>query len=70
MYLIGFIVLLGYILLKCLFYECIVGFLKVMVGYFILIVGFGGLVNNFWLILVGLKEWFNLDVMVIDFYFG
>lgn len=46
-YLIGFIVLLGYILLKCLFYECIVGFLKVMVGYFILIVGFGGLVNNF-----------------------
>ena len=68
-YLIGFIVLLGYILLKRPFYECIAGFLKATVGYFILTVGSGGLVNNFRPILVGLKERFNLDAMVTDPYF-
>lgn len=69
-YLIGFIVLLGYILLKRPLYECIAGFLKATVGYFILTVGSGGLVNNFRPILVGLKERFNLDAMVTDPYFG
>ena len=69
-YLIGFIVLLGYIFLKRPFYECIAGFLKATVGYFILTVGSGGLVNNFRPILVGLKERFNLDAMVTDPYFG
>lgn len=69
-YLIGFIVLLGYILLKRPWYECIAGFLKATVGYFILTVGSGGLVNNFRPILVGLKERFNLDAMVTDPYFG
>jgi len=62
-YLIGFIVLLGYILLKRPLHECIAGFLKATVGYFILTVGSGGLVNNFRPILVGLKERFNLDAM-------
>lgn len=69
-YLIGFIVLLGYILLKRPLHECIAGFLKAVVGYFILSVGSGGLVNNFRPILVGLKERFNLDAMVTDPYFG
>ncbi|MDT2815576.1 PTS ascorbate transporter subunit IIC [Vagococcus carniphilus] len=69
-YLIGFIVLLGYILLKRPIHECIAGFLKATVGYFILTVGSGGLVNNFRPILVGLKERFNLDAMVTDPYFG
>lgn len=69
-YLIGFIVLLGYILLKRPWYECLSGFLKATVGYFILSVGSGGLVNNFRPILVGLKERFNLDAMVTDPYFG
>lgn len=69
-YLIGFIVLLGYLLLKRPLHECIAGFLKATVGYFILQVGSGGLVNNFRPILVGLKERFNLDAMVIDPYFG
>lgn len=69
-YLIGFIVLLGYILLKRSWYECLAGFLKATVGYFILTVGSGGLVNNFRPILVGLKERFNLDAMVTDPYFG
>ncbi|MBP1043508.1 PTS ascorbate transporter subunit IIC [Vagococcus sp. BWB3-3] len=69
-FLIGFIVLLGYILLKKPLYESIAGFLKATVGYLILSVGSGGLVNNFRPILVGLKERFNLDAMVIDPYFG
>lgn len=69
-YLIGFIVLLGYILLRRPFYECIAGFLKATVGYFILTVGSAGLVNNFRPILVGLKDRFNLDAMVTDPYFG
>ena len=69
-YLIGFIVLLGYLLLRRPFYECLAGFLKATVGYFILSVGSGGLVNNFRPILVGLKERFNLQAMVTDPYFG
>ncbi|MEI5995038.1 PTS ascorbate transporter subunit IIC [Candidatus Enterococcus mansonii] len=69
-FLIGFIVLLGYMLLKKPLYESIAGFLKATVGYLILTVGSGGLVNNFRPILVGLKERFNLDAMVIDPYFG
>lgn len=69
-FLIGFIVLIGYLLLKKPLYECIAGFLKATVGYFILSVGSGGLVNNFRPILVGLKERFNLDAMVTDPYFG
>lgn len=69
-FLIGFIVLLGYMLLKKPIYESIAGFLKATVGYLILTVGSSGLVNNFRPILVGLKERFNLDAMVIDPYFG
>lgn len=69
-YLIGFIVLLGYLLLRRPLYECLAGFLKATVGYFILTVGSAGLVNNFRPILVGLKDRFNLDAMVTDPYFG
>lgn len=69
-FLIGFIVLIGYMLLKKPLYESIAGFLKATVGYLILTVGSGGLVNNFRPILVGLKERFELDAMVTDPYFG
>lgn len=69
-YFIGFMVLLGYILLKKPWYECLQGFIKATVGYFILAVGSGGLVTTFRPILVGLKERFNLSAMVIDPYFG
>ncbi|WP_430833524.1 PTS ascorbate transporter subunit IIC [Erysipelothrix rhusiopathiae] len=69
-FLIGFIVLIGYILLERPLYESISGFLKATVGYFILAVGSGGLIKNFRPILVGLKDRFNLDAMVIDPYFG
>lgn len=69
-FLIGFIVLIGYLLLGRSWYESLSGFLKATIGYFILSVGSGGLVNNFRPILVGLKDRFNLDAMVIDPYFG
>lgn len=69
-FLIGFIVLIGYLLLKKPLYECISGFLKATVGYLILTVGSSGLVNSFRPILVGLKERFHLSAMVTDPYFG
>lgn len=69
-FLIGFIVLIGYLLLKKPWYESVAGFLKATVGYLILSVGSGGLVDNFRPILVGLKERFDLDAMVTDPYFG
>ncbi|MDO5718525.1 MAG: PTS ascorbate transporter subunit IIC [Tissierellia bacterium] len=69
-YFIGFIVLIGYILLGRKWYDALAGFIKATVGYFILSVGSGGLVKNFRPILVGLKDRFNLSAMVIDPYFG
>ena len=69
-YFIGLIVLLGYILLEKPWYDVLAGTIKAIVGYLILIVGSGGLVNNFRPVLVGLKDRFNLDAMVIDPYFG
>lgn len=67
---IGFMVLIGYLLLKKSWYEILGGTLKAIIGYFILSVGSGGLVKNFRPILVGLKQRFQLDAMVIDPYFG
>ncbi len=67
---IGLIVIIGYILLKKPWYDVLAGGIKAIVGYMILAVGSGGLVTNFRPILVGLKDRFNLDAMVIDPYFG
>ena len=69
-YFIGLIVLIGYILQKKTWYDSLAGFIKATVGFLILSVGSGGLVSNFRPILVGLKDRFNLDAMVIDPYFG
>lgn len=69
-FMIGFIVLLGYILERKPWYECVSGFLKATVGYLILNVGSAGLVNSFRPILVGLRDRFNLSAMVTDPYFG
>lgn len=69
-YFIGFIVFFGYLLLRKPLYEAFAGFIKATVGYMILAVGSGGLVGNFRPILVGLKDRFNLNAMVIDPYFG
>ncbi len=69
-FMIGLIVMLGYVLLKKSWYDVLAGVIKAIVGYMILAVGSGGLVSNFRPVLVGLKDRFNLDAMVIDPYFG
>lgn len=69
-YMIGFIVLIGYMLQKKPLYDSIAGFLKATIGYMILIVGSNGLVSSFRPILTGLKDRFNLTATVIDPYFG
>ena len=67
---IGFIVLIGYMLLRKPLYESIAGFLKATVGFMILQAGSGGLVNNFKGILYAIKDRFGLHAIVIDPYFG
>lgn len=69
-YFIGLIVMVGYILLGKKWYDVVGGGIKAIIGYFILTVGSGGLVGNFRPVLVGLRERFQLDAMVIDPYFG
>lgn len=69
-FMIGLIVMLGYILLKKPWYDVLAGVIKAIVGYLILTVGSSGLVTNFRPVLVGLKDRFNMDAMVIDPYFG
>ncbi|MHC1684266.1 MAG: PTS ascorbate transporter subunit IIC [Clostridiaceae bacterium] len=67
---VGFIVLIGYLLLNKPIYDAIAGFIKATVGYLILNVAASGLVTNFRPILAGLKDRFNLTAAVIDPYFG
>ena len=69
-FMIGLIVMIGYILLRKSWYDVLAGVIKAIVGYLILSVGSGGLVSNFRPVLVGLKERFNIGAMVIDPYFG
>ncbi|MBR2067859.1 MAG: PTS ascorbate transporter subunit IIC [Solobacterium sp.] len=67
---VGFLVLIGYLLLKKPLYQAYAGFVKATVGYLILNVGSGGLVSTFRPILAGLNQRFNLNAAVIDPYFG
>ena len=69
-FMIGAIVMVGYILLGKPWYETLGGTLKAIVGYLILMVGSVGLTSNFRPVLVGLKDRFQMDAMVIDPYFG
>ena len=69
-YMIGFITLIGYALMKKKWYDILGGTLKAIIGMLILNVGSGGLVSNFRPILAGLKDRFNLDACVIDPYYG
>ncbi|PXV90309.1 PTS system IIC component (L-Asc family) [Lachnotalea glycerini] len=69
-FMIGLIVIIGYVLLGKPWYDVLAGAIKAIVGYLILTVGSGGLVSNFRPVLVGLKDRFNMDAMVIDPYFG
>ena len=67
---VGLIILLGYILQRKKWYECVGGFFKGVIGYLILMVGANGLISTFRPILVGLNERFQLNAVVIDPYFG
>ncbi|MGY3724712.1 PTS system IIC component, L-Asc family [Granulicatella balaenopterae] len=67
---VGFLVLIGYMLLGKKWYDSLAGFIKAVVGYLILNVAAGGLVVTFRPILAGLKERFELNAVVIDPYFG
>lgn len=67
---VGFLVLIGSILLRKKWYQCYASFVKATVGYLILNVGSGGLVTTFRPILAGLGKRFNLSAAVIDPYFG
>ncbi len=69
-YMIGFLVMVGYILKKEKWYNTLGGTLKAIIGMLILNVGSGGLVSNFRPILAGLDERFNLSACVIDPYYG
>lgn len=69
-FMIGLIVMVGYILLEKPWYDVLAGVIKAIVGYQILMVGSDGLVSNFRPVLVGLKSRFNMHAMVIDPYFG
>lgn len=69
-YMIGFLVLIGYLLKKEKWYNTLGGTLKAIIGMLILNVGSSGLVSNFRPILAGLKDRFNLTACVIDPYYG
>ena len=69
-FMIGFITLLGYALMRKKWYDILSGTLKAIIGMLILNVGSGGLVSNFRPILAGLKDRFNLVATVIDPYYG
>lgn len=69
-YMIGLIVLTGYILLRKPWHDTIGGTIKAIVGYMILTTGSLGMINTFKPILYGLSDRFNLNAAVIDPYFG
>ncbi len=69
-YMVGFLTLLGYILKREKWYDCIGGTLKAIIGMLILNVGSSGLVTTFRPILAGLKDRFDLTACVIDPYYG
>ena len=69
-FMIGFITMIGYILMKKKWYDVLSGTLKAIIGMLILNVGSGGLVSTFRPILAGLRERFQLTATVIDPYFG
>lgn len=66
---IGFLVLLGSLLLKRKWYDCLASTLKAIIGMLILGAGSSGLVTTFRPILAGLRERFNLAAVVIDPYY-
>ena len=69
-YMIGTIVLIGYLLMGKKWYDTIAGTLKAIIGMLILSAGSSGLTTNFRPILAGLSDRFNLNACIIDPYYG
>lgn len=69
-YMVGFLTLLGYCLMRKKWYDTLGGTLKAIIGMLILSVGSSGLTGTFRPILAGLKDRFNLTAAVIDPYYG
>ncbi len=69
-YMVGFLTLLGYCLMKKKWYDTLSGTLKAIIGMLILNAGSAGLTSTFRPILAGLKDRFNLTAAVIDPYYG
>ncbi len=67
---IGLMVIIGSALLKKPFHEIVSSFIKAVTGYMILSVGAGGLVSKSRPILVGLRDKFDLNAVIIDPYYG
>ena len=67
---IGLMVIIGAALLKKPIHEIIASAIKAITGYMILSVGAGGLVSKSRPILVGLRDKFNLNAVIIDPYYG
>ena len=69
-YMVGLIVLIGYLLLRKPWYDTVSGTIKAVVGYMILSIGSGGMINTLKPILYGLGGRFGLDAIIIDPYNG
>lgn len=69
-YMIGLIVLIGYLLLRKPWYDVLSGTIKAIVGYLILSSGSGGMINTLKPILYGLGGRFGLSAIIIDPYNG
>lgn len=69
-FLVGLIVLIGYLILRKPIHDTISGLIKAIVGYLIFSVAVNGFFNNFSPILLGLKDTFHLQMAVMDPYFG
>jgi len=69
-YMIGLIVLIGYILLRKPWYDVVSGTIKAIVGYLILSAGSTGMINTLKPILYGLGGRFGINAIIIDPYNG
>lgn len=69
-FLIGILVLIGYLLLGKSIAEALAGFIKAAVGYMVLQIGSSGMVKGFNPILNGLMEKYQMKAAVIDSNFG
>lgn len=64
------LVLVGLIIAKKKWYECLSGMIKAYIGYAVFSIASGGMTSTFRPILLGIREAFNLSATVSDPYYG